>query len=40
MVKIDYKIIFLLYNMIAYKSKIDFYLKLIFIKIHVSLNKI
>jgi len=40
MVKLDYKIIFLLYNMIVYKSKIDFYLKLIFIKIHASLYKI
>ena len=40
MVKLDYKIIFLLYNMIVYKSKINFYLKLIFIKIHVSLYKI
>jgi len=40
LVKLDYKIIFLLYNMIVYKSKIDFYLKLIFIKIHVSLYKI
>jgi len=40
MVKLDYKIIFLLYNMIFYKSKIDFYLELIFINIHVSLYKI
>jgi len=40
MVKLDYKIIFLLYNMIVYNSKIDFHLKLIFIKIHVSLYKI
>jgi hypothetical protein len=40
MVKLDYKIIYLFYNIIVYKSKIDLYLKLIFIKIHVSLNKI
>jgi len=32
MVKLDYKIIYLLYNMIVYKSKIDFYLKLILYK--------
>jgi len=36
MLKLDYKIIFLLFNMIVYKSKINFYLKLTFIKIHVS----
>jgi len=40
MVKLDYKIIFILYNMIVYKIEIYFYLKLIFIKIYVSLYKI
>ena len=37
MFKLDNKIIFLFYNMIVYKIKIDLYLKLIFIKIHVCL---